>query len=166
MNNYFLLFIDFLSKYCIHLFEKIINLFDYLFRIAGENLEPGTELDLADLSGDVRLLSENKDRFVGSLIKEKETYILVKVEKGKTPDAKSIYAPLFTSDKIPMEDYVNKLNSVKKNKNNNQKGVVKNKQPQSSQHQPMLGTIKKKQSVTNQYSTIQSIEDMSPTPGD
>jgi hypothetical protein len=109
-------------------------------------------------------LSENKDQFVVNLVKEKEVYILIKVEKSKTSDAKSVYAPLFTSDKIPMEDYANKLNSVKKNKNYNQKNLVKNKQPQ--QQQPMLGNIKKKHSVTNQYSTIQSIEDMSPTPAD
>lgn len=145
---------------------KAINLFEYIIRIAGENIEPGVELDLADLNGDVKNLSENKDQFVLNMVKERETYILVKVDKNKTiPDAKPIYTPLFSSDKISLDDFLNKLNSVKKNKNFNPKNQIKNKQ-QTQQQTPMLGRIKKNQSSTHQYSTIQSIEDTSPIPAD
>ncbi len=126
-------------------------------KTASEHLESGNEIDLADLNGDVKHLLDNKDQFAINLVKERETYVLIKVDR-KTADSKPVYAPILISEKIAIEDFINKLNSVKKNKAFNPKGVVKNKQ-----QAPPLGTIKKKSSIVTQISTI---DDASPTPGE
>jgi len=55
----------------------------------------GYDLDLADLTGDVKCLQENRDKYASSLLKEKEKYILLKIESeiaekmGPTPKKSS-----------------------------------------------------------------------------
>ena len=128
---------------------------------------------MADLNGEVKHLVENKDQLAINFLKEREPYILIKVDRVKTNEIKNVYSALFTSDKIVLDDYANKLNSIKKNKNLNSKVVVKNKQQplQQQQQQPITGSLKKKQSMllsqnVSIHSTIQSIDDNSPVPGE
>ena len=56
---------------------KIINLLRYLKNFPNAK---HIDLDLSDVNGDVKNLQENRDKYADSLLKEKEKYILLRIE--------------------------------------------------------------------------------------
>lgn len=120
---------------------RIINLLRYIKKIANTD---ENELELCDITGDVKFLQANIYAYTNTLLKEKERYILLKTEskyliffflyllntyilkiniytyfslsirKGKNGEIKPTYVPLLNNELILTEDFQNKLNALKK----------------------------------------------------
>jgi len=60
---------------------RIINLLRYLKNFPNTS---GYDLDLADLTGDVKCLQDNRDKYASSLLKEKEKYVLLKIDSKRS----------------------------------------------------------------------------------
>jgi hypothetical protein len=56
-----------------------LSLFDYIKSFC--NIDDEIEIDLCDLTGEMKHLQENLNMFANSILKEKEKYILVRVER-------------------------------------------------------------------------------------
>lgn len=68
-------------KYCIEILKiKVVNLFQHIkFK---SKLEDEHDYELSDLNGDIKSLNDNKDHYAFQFLKEKEKYILVKIDRN------------------------------------------------------------------------------------
>jgi hypothetical protein len=108
------------------------------------------EFELADLNGEIKNLQDNQENYANTILKDKEKYILLKIERkfikflffkiyiflilnkkfwylGKGADIKPFYTPLLTSEALVTQDFLLRINSLKKQKTVNQNKIVKNK---------------------------------------
>lgn len=61
---------------------KVLHLLNYIKKLANLNeTEKQVDIDLADLSGEVKNLHENKFNYGSNFLAAKEKYILVKIER-------------------------------------------------------------------------------------
>lgn len=54
-------------------------MFKYIKKIV--SLDENTEIELSDLTGEIKHLQDSKFAYASNLLKEKETYVLLKVER-------------------------------------------------------------------------------------
>jgi hypothetical protein len=125
---------------------KISAFFDYVRKVS--ELELDTELDLCDSKGEIMRMAEQTDLFANQFLKEKEKYILLKVERkifefmvknffqdfdilnlktGKSYDMKPVYTPLLSNDILLNDNFLSKLNPVKNKPNSSRGPKSKNK---------------------------------------
>ena len=146
--------------------SRVINVLRYVQRQG--NVDPRIELDIADVHGEVKHLHENKDAYAYNFVREREKYILLKIER-KAGEAKPTYVPLFSDDKLITEEFKNKLNSVKKSKTSSHytKTLKSNLKPTSSSSGPSTGTKKRSSNgvIINEPPSTSSL-DNSPLPTD
>ncbi|CAF0876731.1 unnamed protein product [Brachionus calyciflorus] len=108
---------------------KVLHLLDHIKKIANLNdkySEPdmGLDLDVCDLNGEVKNLNENKLNYGSNLLREKEKYILIKIDHKKT-DGKPVYSVLLNNDQIINEEFIARLNSLKKSKKSDQQAAIR-----------------------------------------
>jgi hypothetical protein len=60
---------------------KVINLFRHIKKVA--NIEDNFELELADLNGEIKNLNENFKINANAILKERETYVLLRIESRR-----------------------------------------------------------------------------------
>jgi hypothetical protein len=59
---------------------KVFNFLNFLKSKLG--LYEQSELDLADTNGEIKNLQENRNSYLNSILKEREKYILLKIESN------------------------------------------------------------------------------------
>lgn len=58
---------------------KVINFLRYLKNFPNTS---DTDLDLCDITGDIKYLQDNRDKYASALLKEKERYVLLKIDSN------------------------------------------------------------------------------------
>ena len=74
---------------------KVINLFRHIKKVT--NIEDNFEIELADLNGEIKNLNENCKVNANTILKERETYVLLRIESRRIFFQLFIASELFTS---------------------------------------------------------------------
>jgi hypothetical protein len=125
---------------------KISVFFDYVRKMSEMEFETELELDLCDSKGEIMRMAEQAYLCANNFLKEKEKYILLRVERkvfdqvifslwnhlnnsltGRLYDAKPLYTPLLNNDTLVNDNFLSKLNPIKKKPNSSSGPKSKNK---------------------------------------